>query len=362
MLNSKSDVEYGRDTAVENLLIRQVTEEMAPSWNEFVASHERATIYHRFELLGLLSRLFGHQTRGFTAVDESGVVVGILPVVRLKSLLFGDFMVSMPYFNYGGAIADSLSIEAALMRRVAEYASQHGVAHVEFRDEIERDASWCLRTDKVTMELALPDNPGRLLSSFGSKLRSQIRRPTKEGATALVGGVELVDQFYHVFSRNMRDLGTPVYSRLFFDQLLQQFPDETSIHVVQYEGRPVACGLTIRNRPGVTEIPWASSLREYNRISANMLLYWSVLERAVEEGQSRFDFGRCTRDTGTYRFKKQWGAVERGLNWHYWLSSPDKMPALNPANPKFQLAISIWKQLPLWVTNRLGPVLVRNLP
>ena len=336
--------------------------EYRDGWTMFVRSHPRGTIYHRMETADLVGDLFGHCRHFLAAFDSTNNIVGVLPLVRQTSRLFGDFMVSMPYFNYGGAIANESHTEVELMRFGAELAADAGVEHIEFRDQVRRGEDWRLRTDKVTMELALPSDPDELFRALGSKLRSQIRRPRKEGAVAIRGGLELLDDFYRVFSINMRDLGTPVYPKRFFKALLEQFPGETAIHIVRGDGLPLAAALTVQIRPSVTEIPWASALREYNRWSVNMLLYWDILECAIEQGQSTFDFGRCTHGGGTHRFKKQWGTTERALYWHYWLNEGKPMPSLNPSSSKYHLAISAWKRLPLWVANALGPAIVKNLP
>ena len=93
-----------------------------------------------------------------------------------------------------------------------------------------------------------------------------------------------------------------------------------------------------------------------------MLLYWEALKWAVTHGYQIFDFGRSSIDSGAYRFKKQWGAQEKQLCWHYWLREGRKLPQLTPNNPKYKLAIKVWKTLPLFLTNRLGPLVVKNLP
>lgn len=97
-------------------------------------------------------------------------------------------------------------------------------------------------------------------------------------------------------------------------------------------------------------------------MSPNMLLYWSVLKFSCETGYRFFDFGRSTLGEGTYQFKKQWGAQSIQLYWHYWLREYGKLPELNPKNPKYQLAIRVWKKLPVSVTRILGPHIAKNLP
>jgi len=331
------------------------------AWDSFVQSRPGASVYHLSRWQGVIESVFGHPLECWGAWSANGCLLGVLPVVRLRSRLFGDYQVSVPYFNYGGAVGVSAEIEERLMRHAGEAAGELGCSHVEFRDRAARDG-WTARTDKVAMELALPDDPETLWKALGGKLRAQVRRPLKEeGITVVRGGAGLLDDFYAVFARNMRDLGTPVYPRRFFAAILEAFPERARIVVVRHRATPVAAAFLIDYRRRM-EIPWASSVREYNRLGVTMLLYWEVLRLAIERGNQVFDFGRSTVDAGTYRFKKQWGAQPRQLHWHYWLKGGGEPPRLNPDNPKYRLAIRAWQRLPLAVANRLGPMIVKNLP
>jgi FemAB-related protein (PEP-CTERM system-associated) len=246
------------------------------------------------------------------------------------------------------------------MEAASREAKQLGSVHVEFRDDIPREG-YPAREDKVNMILPLPDDEETLWQGFTPKLRTQIRRPQRENPTVRYGGAEFLEDFYTVFARNMRDLGTPVYGRDFFRNILAVFPDNCRIMVVYLENRPVASGFLAGYRDRL-EIPWASTLRSVNHLSMNMLLYWHVLRFAIDGEFRYFDFGRSSRDTGTFRFKQQWGARPKPLYWHYWLKDGGELPALNPGNPKFALAINVWKRLPLKVTEWLGPRVVKNLP
>jgi len=274
--------------------------------------------------------------------------------------LFGDFLVSMPYFNYGGAVADHPLIEHKLINAANEHARRTGISYIEYRDSIPRD-DLPARTEKVNMVLSLPHDPDRLWNGFSSKLRAQIKRPQRERPTILFGGMECLEDFYTVFSRNMRDLGTPVYSKEFFRNILHAFPGESRIIIIHLNARPVAAGF-LMSHGNRLEIPWASTIRDINHTSINMLLYWETLKWAILKRYSHFDFGRSSRDSGTFRFKQQWGAVPVQLYWHYWLGDNTDMPSLSPSNPKFALMIKIWKQLPITVTRWLGPMIVKNLP
>jgi FemAB-related protein (PEP-CTERM system-associated) len=280
--------------------------------------------------------------------------------VRQKSLLFGDFLVSLPFLNYGGILADSDAVGLAIMRKAIELAESLGVSHIELRESQER-TGLPSRTEKVSMQLKLPATTEELGKSLGSKMRSQIRRPLRENPKISVGSIELVDRFYRIFSRNMRDLGTPVYPKSMFVEIMRRFPDESNIVLIEISGRPAAAAFLLHFRD-TTEVPWASTNREFNALSVNMLLYWELLNIAIGRGTKVFDFGRSTIHSGTYRFKKQWGAQPVQLCWNYWIKDGGVLPHINPDNPKYSLAISVWKRLPLPFSRLIGPLLVRNLP
>jgi FemAB-related protein (PEP-CTERM system-associated) len=216
------------------------------------------------------------------------------------------------------------------------------------------------RTDKVHLRLDLPATPEKLLAQFPSKLRSQVNKARKNGLTVHWGGRDLLGAFYRVFSHNMRDLGTPVYGKRLFRSLLEQFPDRAEICVVRAEQQPVAAALLLHGW-GVTEVPSASSLRQFNHTSANMLLYWHLLERTVQRGQDVFDFGRSTRDSGPHRFKSQWGASPASAEWQYYQRS-GSVTAMRTDNPRYQRLIRLWQRLPVALTRWLGPPIARGIP
>jgi serine/alanine adding enzyme len=343
------------------LKVIKATDEFRDRWNNFADSRSDAALYHDYRWRDVIRRAFGRETCYMAAVGASDEIRAILPLARLKSLVFGDFLVSLPYFNYGGSLADSDAARETLLSAAAEYASGLGVDHIEFRHEADVWPRLSKRLDKVAMVLRLPDDTDALSKRLGTKLRAQIRRPIKEGASVTIGGSEHVEAFYAVFSRNMRDLGTPVYPKRFFVEIASTFAKETRIFIVSVAGEPVAAGFVLRHRNRV-EIPWAASLRESNRIGVNMLLYFSVLEWCVQQGVRTFDFGRSTIDSGTYRFKAQWGAEPIQLYWHYWLPDQRDLPQIRPDNPKYRLLVNIWRRQPVALANLIGPHIAKNLP
>lgn len=329
-------------------------------WKKYVDSNTANHIYHDLRWREVIETSFAQTTRYLLARDTTGSVVGVLPLAQLQSALFGKFLISLPYFNYGGPLADNDAIARQLIAAAGAYSTEQALEHVELRETAARMGFPC-KTHKVSMILKLPETIENLMSSLGAKLRSQAGRAERAGATATFGGIELLDDFYYVFCRNMRDLGTPVYSKGFFRNILETFADETCLHVVKIDGKPAAAGFLVSHRDTV-EIPWASSLRRYNNLSVNMLLYRSVLEWSISNGFGFFDFGRSSTDGATYRFKQQWGSEPVQLHWNYCLPDGNDLPSLSPDNPKFALFIAIWKRLPVFASNLIGPHIVRNLP
>ena len=330
-------------------------------WDSYVLNHPESAFYHLIGWKDVIEHTFGHKTFYLIAQSDQRTVIGILPLVLMKSSIFGNFMVSLPFFNYGGVLADNKDIEKALVTKAITIGKMEKIEYIEFRHLLNKDLNLKVKTSKVSMVLNLPDDSNSLFKSFKSKLRSQIRKPEKEGLYPVIGGMELLDDFYKIFSVNMRDLGTPVYDKKFFINTLRKFPHSLRICTIFYRYKPAASGILV-NFKNKVEIPWASSLRKYNHLSSNMMLYWNALKYASDNGFKQFDFGRSTPHEGTYRFKKQWGADPVQLYWHYWLSNGGPFPELNPYNPKYKCAIKIWQYLPLWITNSIGPKIVRNIP
>jgi serine/alanine adding enzyme len=344
------------------LAVEVTRSDCATAWESYVATHPDATIYHDYRWRDVVVRAFGRECHYLAAREaRDGRVVGVLPLIRQRSLVFGDYLVSLPYFNYGGVVADCPGIAAKLLDAAGRIARDLGVDHVELRHAADAFPELPKRTDKVSMRLALPRDDDSLWRSFKPKLRAQIRRPTKEGASVVDGGSELVDEFYRVLSRNMRDLGTPVFSKTLVSEVARVFPNESRLFVVRLGQQPVGAALLLRHRKGV-EVPWAATLRETNRYGINMILYWHLLRWSIAQGCNTFDFGRSTEGSGTFRFKQQWGAEPHRLYWHYLLPEGAQLPHINPENPKFRLLISLWQRQPVFLANLIGPWIARNLP
>ncbi|MCI0682567.1 MAG: FemAB family PEP-CTERM system-associated protein [Gemmataceae bacterium] len=312
--------------------------------------------------LSVLRRGLRHETYCLEAVDDRGTTRGILPLAHVSSLLFGRFLVSLPYLNYGGVVADDEAAAMQLIDRAVKLADDLGVRYLELRqqDPVEHPKLSHQMATKAHMRLELPQTSEALWKQLSAKVRNQVRKGQKSGLTVTWGRHEALRAFHKVFSRNMRDLGTPSYGRKLFAGILEQFADRAELCVVIADGVPVAGALLLHGW-GVTEVPSASCLRQYNHTCANMLMYWQLLERAIERKQEVFDFGRSSRDSNTYRFKEQWGALPAPATWQYYLRQ-GTVGDMRPEHPRYQRLVRIWQRLPLAVTRLIGPSIVRGIP
>jgi len=309
-------------------------------YSNYVDKHSGRTAYHKHEIGDLIKTCTGQDCRFLLAINKSGDVCGVLPTTILSSAVFGTYMVSMPWFNYGGPLADSDDISNQLLHAASLLAEQSGCSHAEFR-ETSRRTDWLEQTHKVSMTLKLPNSRDSFEKNLKSSIRAQSNKAIRAGCTVQFGHIELLNDFFSVFSHKMRSLGTPIHKKQFFRSLLSLLNNDACICAVKLNSRPVAVGFLVAHG-NTQEIPWASSLRKFDSLGVNMLLYQSILGNAAESGFEFFDFGRSSTDSTTYRFKKQWGAQAQ--------------------SPKYKLAIALWKRMPVWLVNYLGPALIRGLP
>lgn len=329
--------------------------------DEYALSQSRMPVSRRPGWLSILNEAMGQTPYAVEAVCE-GRTVGFLCLAYVHTRLFGRYLVSLPYVNSGGVIATDRATEAALTDQAVALANELSVRYLELRNEGEQEHPSLShrRTDKVHMRLDLPTTGAALWEQIPSKVRNQVRKGQKAGFTIHWGRLELLEDFYVVFSQNMRDLGTPTFGRGLFAAILREFGSAAELCVVRSAGRPIA-GALLLNGKGVAEVPSASSLKEYNPTCANMLLYWNLLERAAEQHQEVFDFGRSNIDSATCRFKKQWGAQPFPADWQYYVR--DGAPSdMRKDNPKYRRVIAVWKRLPVGLTRWLGPMIVRGIP
>jgi FemAB-related protein (PEP-CTERM system-associated) len=332
----------------------------AAAWDDYVEGHPGGRMAHRYAWRHVFGEAFGRRATYLAARNREGRLAGILPIVWFDSRLFGRFGVSVPYLSEGGVLCDTPTIGRQLVEAARWEGRSRGSRYLELR-HVQRvfDELPC-RTHKVGMRLALAATVDAQWQALDRKVRNQVRKADKSGVTIARGHLDRVDDFYEVFVRNMRDLGTPVYGRALFVATCRRLGDRAAVFCAYKDGRPVAASLTLEGRDRL-EVPWASALREFNPVSANVRLYWAMIEHAIRLGLPIFDFGRSTPDQGTYHFKRQWGAVPEPLHWEYALERGG-LPDLSPTNSRYGLLIRLWRRLPVAVTRSVGPRIVRHIP
>ncbi len=326
----------------------------------FVESMPNANLCHLTAYSEMVRRASGHRVYHLAAIGKSGPC-GVLPLTHVKSRLFGNRMVSHAYRNYGGPLAADAASTRALFDRAVELGTGLGCESIEFRNVDPLPFELELRTGKVCMLLPLAADPEAMWTGLNFKMRNHVRKAEKSGLTAVEGGLELLDDFYAVYTTRLRELGTPAFGRGVMKEMLEAFPGHARLFAVRLGAQTLAAGITTTFR-GVIEIPYAASLSEFNKLAPNNLLYWTILRRSCEQGLQAFDFGRCTVDSGTFQFKKQWGAEPVALHYQYWVRPGTQLSIASPDNPRYHQRIELWRRLPLWATRVLGPVISRGLP
>ena len=330
-------------------------------WNGYVERHPHASVYHRWEWLDVFARAYGASAHPLLARYD-GRVTGVLPLVRVGPPGLPGKLVSLPYFGHGGALADDDATWRCLLDAAGALRDELGAAHVELRHAhpVPADAL-PTRAGKVLMHLDVSVGEEALLKAVGAKTRADIRRPEKEGMTAHVGGRELLGEFHAVYADVMRDLGSPSHARALFEAAMEAMPERTFVVVVRYEGGAVGGGF-LAGMGETLEIPCAGTRHGFARLRGNMLLYWTVIREAIRRGYTTFSFGRSSEDSGTFTFKKNWGATASPLPYHYLLAPGETVPTMRPDNPRYARVIAAWQLLPVPVATALGPRIVRYLP
>ena len=342
-------------TSIENC-----SQQEAEQWDQYLENHPEANFYQRYGWKEINEKNFGHECF-YQAVKQDGKLIGVFPVVFIKSRIFGKILCSMPFVNFGGICSDSDSITDLLLKESEQLSKRCQANYLEIRSIKKYSDELPGSLHKISMTIDLDSDPDVLWSAFKSKHRTNIRRVYKDNVHVKQGSHELLDSFYNLLSRSWKGLGTPIYRKNYFKHILDTFPDETRIFVAYQNDTPIATAFNGYYKNTV-EGMWAGALPEHRSTQVNYVLYWEMIKDACEKGFKHYHLGRSTVDTGAEAFKKKWNAYSKQLYWQYILSNQSDIPQLNVSNPKFEIAIKVWKQLPLPVTTSIGPLLARSIP
>jgi FemAB-related protein (PEP-CTERM system-associated) len=343
---------------VARTCVRGFSREDTAAWDAFVDHCPDATFFHRIGWKGVLEGCFGHKTH-YLLAERASRIVGVLPLVEVKSFLFGHSLCSLPFCAYGGAAATESAVIAALHRAARELGEGIGVEHLELRDRTPREPDWPQQDLYVTFRKEIFPDVEANMSAIPRKQRAMVRKGIKAGLASQVE--KSADRFFALYADNVHRHGTPPLPKRYFDMLLRTFPTESEIlTVTDSEGKPVSSVFSFYFRDEVLPC-YAGDDVGARDVAGNDFKYWELMRRACERGVRVFDYGRSKRGTGPFDFKKNWGFEPTPLAYEYWLYRRDSIPENNPLNPKYRALIALWRRLPLPVANFLGPHLVRSL-
>lgn len=337
--------------------IRTLDEPGVAAWNAYVEAHPQGTFFHLAGWRDVLSRAFGHKSCHICAVDASGIR-GVLPLVHMKSFLFGNSLTSTPCCVYGGALADTDEIAALLEDKAAAMAEDLGVDNMELRNRDRQRPGWPTKELYVTFRKAILPTVEENMKAIPRKQRAMVRKGIDAGLVGVID--DDVDRFFRIYAESVRNHGTPVFSRCYFRTLKEVFGDRCEVLTSVRGGELVSSVMSFYFRDEVLPY-YGGGLPVARAVKGFDFLYWDLMRRACERGLSTFDYGRSKLGTGSYSFKKNWGFEPTPLPYQYHLVRAKTVPEVNPLNPKYRVFIEMWKRLPVPVANFVGPFLARGL-
>jgi FemAB-related protein (PEP-CTERM system-associated) len=331
------------------------------AWDEFVRSHPHGSPFHLTAWHRTIQDVFGYKPRHVVTRDNHGKIQAILPQFLVRSLIFGRVLLSTPLGVYGGVLATSDEAARATLHRAYQLAEEDSVQFLELRncDNLVADDRLCSKDLYVTFRQPLGEDVDAALTAIPRKTRAEVREGIKKGLEFRVDAIS-VEDFFDVYSRSVRNLGTPVFSRNLFVRGREEFGSDCKIFSIHWQGKLVGAVWTLFYKDQVLPY-YGASVREYNHLAVNSFMYWMLIKYGIEHGYRVFDFGRSKKGTGSFDFKKRWGMVMTELPYQYYLVRKTSLPDTSPLNPKFALAIKVWRSMPLAFTNCVGPFIAKQL-
>ena len=341
------------------LRIREWQDGVGGAWDAFVQATPEATFFHLAPWRRVIEEAFGHTTH-YAFAEQDGAIVGVLPLARMRTRLFGDMLISTPFCVYGGPVAVTPEAAEALEAHARQVMHRIGAPSLEFRRLHTPDPGWPERPALYnTFRKPITGDAEIDMKTIPRKQRAMVRKGIQNGLTSVSDGD--TERLHRIYAESVRNLGTPVFSRRYFRLLGEAFPGAHDVVTVLHEDRPVAAVLNFHFRDEVLPY-YGGGTREARAVAGNDFMYWEVMRRAgSERGARMFDFGRSKSGTGAFDFKRNWGFVAQPLHYCYQLAKGARLPEHNPTNPKYRLMIAAWRRMPLPLAKLLGPPIVRGL-
>ena len=328
----------------------------------FVAAAAEGTAFHRPAWVLSVSKACGHEWRYLLAEDGDGKLQGIVPLHLIHSALFGRALVSSGFAVGGGILSDNDQAIQLLADEAWKFAERYSFPSVELRGGPVPDQRWQhVEGVYAGFTVSLADDDESQLLAIPRKQRAEVRKGLNNDLTVRVG-TEQQDRtdHYTVYAESVRNLGTPVFPKDLFNQVLDGFGDDADILTVLHEGKPVASVLSLYHKQTVMPY-WGGGTWEARRLRANDLMYYALMNHARERGCRTFDFGRSKFGTGAFSFKKNWGFEPQALSYATRTTEGEAARDVNPMSPKYRAQVALWQRLPLGVANRIGPIIAKGL-
>jgi FemAB-related protein (PEP-CTERM system-associated) len=346
------------DTAVKNNLTVGVLErDSYPEWDRFVEARPEGTFFHLSGWKNVIEKAFGH-TPHYLYAKRDSELRAVLPLFHVKSLLFGNALISTPFCTYGGVVAADAAAADELVLAACDLAKDLKVDYLEMRNRDASGRDWPTKDLYVTFRVPLDPDPKKNFQSIGGKQRTKVRKGIKQGLEVTFD--RDTERHFKLYAEMVRNLGTPVFGKRYFRLLKDEFGEQCEILMVTHAGQPVSGMMSFYFRDEML-IEYGGGTAESKTLKSNQFLYWALMERACERGMRVFDAGRSKRGTGSFAFKTHWRWQPQPLFYEYYLVRAKEVPNYSPTNPKYRYFIEAWKRLPLPVTQIVGPMLARNL-
>ena len=343
-----------------NFEIKQLSEKDEKKWNEFVMTNSSTTFYHQVGWKRVVQETYGHKPYYLFAESKMGEVVGILPMFLIKNVFFGKRLVSVPFASYGSVCCENDDIGNALINEAIDIGKNLSVGYCEFRNFKNMNAHEnfnCMK-EYSTFVLDLSNGVEHIWKNMSRKVRNMIRKGEKSNLKFKVEvSGDAISDFYEIYSKNMRDLGTPVHDYKFFNNIYKIFPENVFIAKVELNGKLISSLYLLKFKDMLLS-GWGSSLIGFLKYAPNDFMYWNSIKYACKNNLLWFDFGRSPVNSGSYKFKERWGSVEIPLTYCYYPS----MKNISSPQVKYGKFAKMWSKLPLKVTKIIGPRVRKHIP
>ena len=340
----------------------EYNENYKEKWIDFVEKNPQSTLYHDILWKNVLGESFSLKSHYLICISESNEIIGILPLFEIKDIFRRAYLISIPYFTNAGICISNENAKHKLIEKTIKIAQNLNVQYVELRHLTKYSLEglknrFSFATSILNIDI---DKHSMWKKMFSDSVRRNICKAQNSNLEVSRGKEELLN-FFKVYTTNMHDLGSPAMPLRFLENILSIFSKRSTIIVIKQNNTAIAGMIVLKHKKTLYD-PFVSSLKKYNYLRQNNLLYWEAIKFGQECGLTEFDLGRSTIGSGVFNFKSRWGAKTENLSYQYIFNRIKRMPICDSVNNKYALCIKIWKKLPLWVTNYIGPKLIPYLP